>query len=155
MLYSLISCVFDLPFLTYYGFTHIITRYPKQDRVGHNINPWMPFKWQSSSKVASLAAAVTVSLLGRPKETNFPAVRCWSAGHQAVQRPHKKLSKTVSTRWETCFVSQCWLAFMLLPQNKVTPQRRYMDAVQQEVHISLTVSTIKAFYWNLLCSQAR
>jgi hypothetical protein len=29
---------------------------------------------ESSRKVASLAAAVAVSLLGRPKETNFPAV---------------------------------------------------------------------------------
>ena len=147
-----LACII-LPFRTShkYGFTHL-TRYPKQDRVGQNITPSMPFKWESSRKVASLAAAVAVSLLGRPKQlqwqshcsagqkNNFPAVHYRSAGHQAVHKAiQKTLSKTVATRWETSFVSDCWLAFMLLPQNKVTPQHRYMDIVQQEVHICLRV----------------
>jgi hypothetical protein len=85
-----LACII-MPFRTShkYGFTHL-TGYPKQDRVGQNITPSMPFKWESSRKVASLAAAVAVSLLGRPKQLQWQS-------HTEVQvtkqftKPYKKL----------------------------------------------------------------
>lgn len=56
---------------------------------------------------------------------------CSTEGQYTVHKAKKAtLSKTVSQRWQTDFVAQCWLAFHALPQKKVTPQWRYMETGQ-------------------------